>query len=183
MNIEQNSAVSEFMDEIQEKEILDIDYTIIRDACEEVRQELQKFPDPYSMASLDPAYDERKVEFYNNYIGFARACSKVLKTLTPGTGDFRRYKIYTMLKGIDNNFPYGWRPYRMIRNESVFPKTLKKMSEKAENIADELSEFLDMTARFDDLGEYFDEYDLKALGDSMDALYFFAQAASTDSTK
>ena len=56
----------------------------------------------------------------------------------------------------------------------------KNLSYAAEDIADKLSAFLDATARIDDVAEYFDEYDLKALGDSMDALYYFANKYSNE---
>jgi len=50
----------------------------------------------------------------------------------------------------------------------------------ASRIADDISEFLDFTSRVENLDDYLDEADMDGLSNSLDALYYFAQAYATD---
>ena len=53
--------------------------------------------------------------------------------------------------------------------------TAKSLGHYAEEIADEIAEFLDKTASIEDLDDYLDEYDIEHLTKAMDALNSFAE--------
>lgn len=55
------------------------------------------------------------------------------------------------------------------------------MSKKCEYIADELSVLLDMISSMDNQSDYFDNYDLEALGNAMDCLYDAVQMIGSSS--
>ena len=65
----------------------------------------------------------------------------------------------------------------MYLNSSKLPKE----AATAENIADQLSEFLNDISELPDLSDHLDEYDLDHLGAAMDALYWFAQSYASSS--
>lgn len=48
----------------------------------------------------------------------------------------------------------------------------------AQNIADDIAEFLNATSKIDNLSDYLDEEDMDALSKSYDALMYFARAYS-----
>lgn len=60
---------------------------------------------------LDDIYQMKK-DFYNKYIDFAKRC-KELSSISGITGygkdDTLRYKLMELCRGIDYNFPYGWK--------------------------------------------------------------------------
>lgn len=69
-------------------------------------------------------------------------------------------------------------PKQLSLDESLFTESnlyYEPLYKQAETIADELSEFLDLTSRISNEEDYLDENDLEHLGKSIDVLYDFAQ--------
>lgn len=107
-------AVDKFLDEVSNKDILDIDLKLIIQAKDQFISDYKNVPDEWKDKNidLDTVYKEQH-EFYKKYIEFARKCRDILKTLTPGSGygsnSIKQYKMYDILKSIDYIFPYGWK--------------------------------------------------------------------------
>ena len=56
---------------------------------------------------------EAKTEFYNTYVGFARKCAELGQlggvSGYGGIADYRKLQIKDLCRGVDFNFPYGWK--------------------------------------------------------------------------
>lgn len=89
----------------------DIDMSQFKAVYNQMFEEYDKFPT--GLAGLDSSWDADKKRFYNKYVQFAKIFSKLLKTTSPGSGygpgGFKKVKLYSMLKNVDNEFPYGWK--------------------------------------------------------------------------
>ena len=107
-------AVEVFMNTFDEE----LNYDVVKDACEAFWDDYKKFPNPNSMESLNIDYDEDKGRFYKKYIEFARRCKELTESrlFNPsgyGKKDYFVLKMRDGLRSVDYNFPYGWK--RMVR--------------------------------------------------------------------
>ena len=112
-----SDAVEEFLAEISNKDILEINPKLLMDARDQLISDFKAVPDDMwgdPVEDLDEMYDKQH-RFYIKYVAFAKKCNELLETFNPGSGygldNMVQYKIYEILKSIDNNFPYGWKPY------------------------------------------------------------------------
>lgn len=88
----------------------DMTYDDLRNAVEEFRIDLEKFP----KNDLDIKYDCDKDRFYKKYRAFADICKRKKKELNPtgyGKMDFVDVKKKELCNLVDNRFPYGWKVY------------------------------------------------------------------------
>jgi len=102
-------AITAFID----TDIQDLDYTLVKEACNEFWRDYEKFPDGNSMESLDIKYDDDKRRFYKKYLDFAKQCRAYAKDLGRvsgyGRSDFEKLKMRDLLGAVDYHFPYGWK--------------------------------------------------------------------------
>lgn len=106
--------VSDSIKTFMETEPKDLDYALVKDAVASLFEELNKFPSPNSMDSLNIIYDEDKRRFFNKYYNFAIKCRGYarMKEFNPsgyGRDDYYKLQIRDLLRKVDFNFPYGWR--------------------------------------------------------------------------
>ena len=101
------SALQKFMN-VDEP---DITYDNLRNAVEEFRIDLEKFP----KNDLDIKYDCDKDRFYRKYKPFADTCKRLKNSLRPtgyGKSDFVDVKKKELCNAVLNRFPYGWKVYK-----------------------------------------------------------------------
>lgn len=93
----------------------DIDdlYKTLKEAYDLCIEDYQKFPSGNTMESLDMKYDDDKGRFYTKYVKFAQKCREMEKDLSisgyGGASDIIKIKIRDICRGVDYNFPYGWK--------------------------------------------------------------------------
>ena len=103
--------VGEFISSLHTYDIVDIDIHRFKAAYNKMFEEYANFPS--SSHGLDVSLNADKRRFYDKYIQFANVCSGILKTASPGSGygpeGLKQVKLYSMLKNVVNEFPYGWK--------------------------------------------------------------------------
>lgn len=90
----------------------DLDYSLVEAAVSALFDELNKFPSPNSMDSLDIIYDLDKRRFYQKYYDFANKCNELSRQISPsgyGLNDYHDLSVRDLLRKVDYNFPYGWK--------------------------------------------------------------------------
>lgn len=93
----------------------DIDdmYKTLKAAYDIYVEDYQKFPNGNTMESLDMKYDDDKGRFYTKYVKFAQKCKDITEDLSisgyGGASDIIKIKICEICRGVDYNFPYGWK--------------------------------------------------------------------------
>lgn len=103
--------VDEFVSSFHTPDIVDIDIPRFKAAYNAMFEEYDNFPSGYR--GSDVSLNADKQRFYVKYIPFADICSDILKTASPGSGygpdGLKHAKLYSMLKNVVNEFPYGWK--------------------------------------------------------------------------
>ena len=93
----------------------DIDewYRTLKAAYDVCMEDYNKFPNQNTMDSMDIKYDDDKGRFYSKYVKFAQKCREMEKELSisgyGGASDIIKIKIRDICRGVDYNFPYGWK--------------------------------------------------------------------------
>ena len=91
-------------------EIFDV-YNICKSAIDTYWEEYKKFPE-WNWIIYPGLRDAERI-FYKKYYDFAQKCKEVYDAFPTATG-YGRYDIFKLkiekgLKGVEYNFPYGWK--------------------------------------------------------------------------
>jgi len=88
-------------------------YKTLKEAYDLSIKDYKKFPNRNTMESLDTKYDGDKGRFYTKYNRFAEKCKEIDQGLSisgyGGASDLIKIKIREICRGVDYNFPYGWK--------------------------------------------------------------------------
>lgn len=106
------SIVLKFVNTEKFEDIDDL-YKTLKEAYNLCIEDYQKFPNGNTMESLDMKYDDDKGRFYTKYVKFAQKCKDIAEDLSisgyGGASDIIKIKIREICRGVDYNFPYGWK--------------------------------------------------------------------------
>lgn len=88
-------------------------YKTLKEAYDLCIEDYEKFPNGNTIESLDMKYDDDKGRFYTKYKRFVEKCKEIDQDLSisgyGGAGDIIKIKIRDICRGLDYNFPYGWK--------------------------------------------------------------------------
>lgn len=106
------SIVLKFINTEKFEDIDDL-YKTLKEAYDLCIEDYKKFPNENTMESLDMKYDDDKGRFYTKYVKFAQKCKDIDENLNisgyGGASDIIKIKIREICRGVDYNFPYGWK--------------------------------------------------------------------------
>ena len=113
--------IDEFLNKVDVDANSLLDYkNIITDLYNAYVEDYKKFPNSRHMDSLDAKYNRDHGRFYKKWRPVIDKCKDILKKSSVtgyGKYDYFVLKLIDMLKGMEYNFPYGWKSDASLINE------------------------------------------------------------------
>ena len=90
-------------------------YNLLKNAYQKYMKDYKEIKKEIDFFDMNDADYEYQSNFYKKYVDFAKKCKEYLENRDSISGygklDVFKIKIEDMCKSVDNNFPYGWKPY------------------------------------------------------------------------